>query len=149
MSDHPFCKKFAIPTATLLALLAGALIAQLSAAPTSRTFLLRACNKAEAHSATVDLATASLTPDLRHMRVIGWVLLPTSRCVDVGQFQKPGVYLYAMTGRGAELAGQGPVLCVNTKEKFDYTFVLDDNPPCPANHVPKQFVLLELPDLEI
>jgi hypothetical protein len=130
-------------------LLAGALIAKLSAAPSSRTFLLRVCNKAEAHSGTIDLATASLMPDLRHMRVTGWVLLPTSRCVDVGQFQKPGVYLYAMSGGGAELAGQGPVLCVNTKEKFDYTFVVDENPPCPASHVAKQFVLLELPDLQI
>jgi hypothetical protein len=136
--------------AVLLVLLAGALLAQSSAAPPSRTFLLRACNKAEARSGTVDLATASLTPDLRHMRVIGWVLLPKSRCVDVGQFQKPGVYLYAMSGEGVtELSGQGPVLCVNTKEKFDYTFVVDENPPCPTNHVPKQFVLLELPDAQV
>jgi hypothetical protein len=149
MSVQRFCNRSAIPAAVLLVLLAGTLLAQLSAASTSRTFLLRACNKAEAHSGTVDLATASLMPDLRHMRVVGWVLIPSSRCVDVGQFQKPGVYLYAMTGRGAELAGQGPLLCVNTKEKFDYTFVADETPPCPANHVAKQFVLLELPNLEI
>jgi hypothetical protein len=149
MSDHPYWKESAIPIAIMLVLLASALIAQLSAAPTSRTFLLRVCNKAEAHSRAINLATASLTPDLSHMRVIGWVLLPTSRCVDVGQFQKPGVYLYAMSGESTELAGQGPVLCVNTNEKFDYTFVLDHDPPCPAHHVPKQFVLLELPDLQI
>ena len=105
MSDHPFCKASAIPIAILLVLLASALIAQLSAAPTSRTFLLRVCNKAESHSSVVNLASASLTPDLR---VIGWVLIPTSRCVDVGQFQKPGVYLHAMSGESTELAGQGP-----------------------------------------
>jgi hypothetical protein len=76
MSADAVCKKSAIPVATVLVLLASALIAQLSAAPTSRTFLLRVCNKAEAHSGTINLATASLTPDLSHMRVIGWVLLP-------------------------------------------------------------------------
>jgi hypothetical protein len=149
MHAQTYFKNSAISAAVLFVLLAGAVVAQLSSAPTSRTFLLRVCNKAEAHSGTVDLATASLMPDLRHMRVVGWVLLPSSRCVAVGQFQKPGVYLYAMTGRGAELAGQGPVLCVNTKEKFDYTFVVDETPPCPANHVPKHFVLLELSDLQI
>jgi uncharacterized membrane protein len=150
MSIHPFCSKSAIPIATLLVLLAAALIAQLSAAPTSRTFLLRVCNKVEAQPGSVNLASASLTPDLSHMRVIGWIQIPRSQCVDVGQFQKPGAYLYAMSGGGvAELAGQGPVLCVNTNEKFDYTFVVDGNPPCAASYVPKQFVLLELPDLQI
>jgi uncharacterized membrane protein len=136
--------------AVLVVLLVGALISQLSAAPPSRTFLLRVCNKVEAQSGSVNLATASLTPDLSHMRVTGWVRIPRSQCVDVGQFQKPGAYLYAMSGGGsAELAGQGPVLCVNINEKFDYTFAADGNPPCAASHVPKQFVLLELPDLQI
>jgi uncharacterized membrane protein len=146
MSVHPFCSKSAIPIATLVLLA----IAQLSAAPPSRTFLLRVCNAVEAQSGSVNLATASLTPDLSHMRVTGWVRIPRSQCVDVGQFQKPGAYLYAMSGGGsAELAGQGPVLCVNINEKFDYTFAADGNPPCAASHVPKQFVLLELPDLQI
>jgi uncharacterized membrane protein len=110
MSVHPFSKS-AIRIATLLVPLGGALIAQLSAAPTSRTFLLRVCNKVEAQPGSINLATASLTPDLSHMQVIGWVRIPRSQCVDVGQFQKPGAYLYAMSGGGvAELAGQGPVL---------------------------------------
>ena len=153
MQARPFCRTPAVPIAMLLLLLAGALAAatapfasQASAAPDSKTFLLRVCNNAEAHYGTLDLATASLTPDLRHMRVIGWVLLPRSRCIDVGQFQKPGVYLYAMSGGGAELAGEGPVLCVNPKEKFDYSFVLEANSPCAPNYTPKRFVLVELPD---
>jgi hypothetical protein len=110
MQAHPFSKRSAVPIAILFLLLAAALAAAtapftVSAASSSRTFLLRVCNKAEANYGTLDLATASLTPDLRHMRVTGWVLLPSSRCIDVGQFQKPGVYLYAMSGGGAELAG--------------------------------------------
>ncbi|MET0539101.1 MAG: hypothetical protein ABWZ64_14345 [Xanthobacteraceae bacterium] len=154
MQAHPFSKSSAVQIAILFLLLAAALAAPtapftVSAASSSRTFLLRVCNKAEAHYGTLDLTTASLTPDLRHMRVIGWALLPSSRCIDVGQFQKPGVYLYAMSGGGAELAGQGPVLCVNTKEKFDYSFLLEGNPPCPANYTPKTFVLVELPDHQI
>jgi hypothetical protein len=87
MSVHPFCSKSAIPIATLVLLA----IAQLSAAPTSRTFLLRVCNAVEAQSGSVNLATASLTPDLSHMRVTGWVRIPRSQCVDVGQFQKPAL----------------------------------------------------------
>ena len=152
MQAHPFWKSPAVPIAILFLLLAAAtasFMAQVSAASSSRTFLLRVCNKAETHYGTLDLATASLTPDLRHMRVIGWALFPSSRCIDVGQFQKPGVYLYAMSGGGAELAGQGPVLCVNAKEKFDYSFLLEANPPCPANYMPKTFVLVELPDPQI
>ena len=150
MQAHPFSKRSAVPIAILFLLLGAATAPfTVSAASSSRTFLLRVCNKAEANYGTLDLATASLTPDLRHMRVTGWVLLPSSRCIDVGQFQKPGVYLYAMSGGGAELAGQGPVLCVNAKEKFDYSFLLEGSPPCPANYTPKTFVLVELPDPQI
>ena len=125
------------------------LIPDLAAAPPSRTFLLRVCNHAQAHYGTLDLAVASLTPDLNHIRVTGWVLLPPSRCVDVGQFQKPGVFLYAMSGVGAEMSGNATVLCVHTKEKFDYSFLLDAFPPCPAKYAPKGLVLLQLPDLHV
>jgi hypothetical protein len=127
----------------------GSVVSDLAAAPASRTFLLRACNKTQPHNGTVDLAVASLTVDLQHFRVIGWVVLPNSNCIDVGQFQKPGVFLYAMTGTGAEIGGDGTVLCVNTRDKFDYGFAVDAKPPCPANYVPKGFALLELPDLQI
>src|SRR4051812_18705191 len=112
----------------------GPVVSELAAAPASRTFLLRACNKTQPHHGTVDIAVASLTVDLRQFRVIGWVVLPNSSCIDVGQFQKPGVFLYAMTGTGAEIGGDGTVLCVNTRDKFDYGFALDAKPPCPANY---------------
>jgi hypothetical protein len=122
---------------------------ELAAAPPSRTFLLRVCNKAEIQYGTLDLAIASLTPDLSHIRVTGWVLLRPSQCIDVGQFQKPGVFLYAMSGVGAEMSGDATVLCVNTNEKFDYTFLVDASPPCPGNYSPKGFALVELPDLQV
>jgi uncharacterized membrane protein len=124
-------------------------ISDLVAAQPSRTFLLRVCNQTQAHYGTLDLAVASLTADLNHIRVTGWVLLPPSRCVDVGQFQKPGVFLYAMSGVGAEMSGNATVLCVHAKEKFDYGFLLDASPPCPAKYVPKGFVLVQLPDLRV
>ena len=50
----------------LLAALSGpiSLVApDLAAAPPSRTFLLRVCNKAEMQYGTLNLAIASLTPD--------------------------------------------------------------------------------------
>jgi uncharacterized membrane protein len=124
-------------------------VPELAAAPPSRTFLLRVCNKTEMQYGTLDLAIASLTPDMGHIRVTGWVLLRPSQCVDVGQFQKPGVFLYAMSGGGAEMSGDATVLCVNTKEKFDYTFLVDAYPPCPANYSPKGFALVQLPNLEV
>jgi uncharacterized membrane protein len=122
---------------------------ELAAAPPSRTFLLRVCNQAEMQYGTLNLAIASLAPDLGHIRVTGWVLLRPSQCVDVGQFQKPGVFLYAMSGVGAEMGGDATVLCVNTKEKFDYSFLVDAYPPCPANYIPKGFALVQLPNLQV
>jgi hypothetical protein len=50
---------------------------------------------------------------------------------------------------GAEMSGDATVLCVNTKDKFDYRFLVDTNPPCPANYSPKGFALLQLPNLQV
>jgi hypothetical protein len=54
-----------------------------------------------------------------------------------------------MSGVGAEMSGDATVLCVNTNEKFDYTFLVDASPPCPGNYSPKGFALVELPDLQV
>jgi len=84
---------------------------ELAAAPPSRTFLLRVCNKAEIQYGTLDLAIASLTPDVSHIRVTGWVLLRPSQCVDVGQFQKPGVFLRYERGRGRNERRCNSLMC--------------------------------------
>jgi uncharacterized membrane protein len=84
------------------------------------------CHKAGANYGDAYVAIAALTPDKRQFRVQGWWKVPKGQCVNLGQFQRPGVFAYANANSGdAEWSDPDPALCVNLSAAFDYT--LDPN----------------------
>jgi uncharacterized membrane protein len=92
----------------------------------SPTFQLTMCHKAAANIGDAYVALAALTPDKQKYRVQGWWKVPKGQCANLGQFQRPGLFFFAMANNGdVTWSDKEPALCVNANAAFDYT--LDPN----------------------
>src|SRR5947209_141807 len=57
------------------------------------------------------------------IEVTGWWKIPKNQCANVGEFQRPGIFAYAMANAGRTWWGNAePQLCVNLQAAFDYKF---------------------------
>jgi hypothetical protein len=102
------------------------------------------CHKAAKYGDAY-VAIAALTPDKRQYRVQGWWKVPKGQCANVGQFQRPGVFAYAMAG-DAEWSDPDPALCVNLSAGFDYTFDPNVSRQCGNAEDVKGFFLVKIED---
>jgi Protein of unknown function (DUF1036) len=90
------------------------------------------CNKASRNVGDIYLAIAGATrrsDGQTLIRVEGWWKLPANQCVNLGEYQRPGVFVFAMGG-GLSWSDPEPTLCVNLKTAFEYVFNPDLDRPC-------------------
>jgi hypothetical protein len=111
----------------------------------SPTFQLTMCHKAAANVGDAYVAIAALTPDKRQFRIQGWWKVPKGQCANIGQFQRPGVFGYAMAGE-YEWSDKDPALCVNLSAAFDYTFDPNVARNCGNAEDVKGFFMIKLED---
>jgi uncharacterized membrane protein len=89
----------------------------------SPTFLLKVCNKAQPQYGPAYISIISVIENGKQYRAQGWWTIPNAQCVDVGNFNRPGVFLHGMAkGGDVTWANQKNVYCVNRNSGFDYTF---------------------------
>jgi Protein of unknown function (DUF1036) len=113
----------------------------------SKTFQLQICNKAAREVGDIYVALASVTPDRQMFRVQGWWKIPANQCVNLGEFQRPGVFGYGMAQGGQFYwSDPEPSLCVNLNAAFDYTFDPDVARQCGDGEETKGFFQIRIDD---
>ena len=89
----------------------------------SPTFLLKICNKAQPQYGPAYISIISVIENGKQYRAQGWWTIPNAQCIDIGNFNRPGVFLHGMAkGGDVTWANQKSVYCVNRGAGFDYTF---------------------------
>jgi uncharacterized membrane protein len=106
---------------------------------TSPTFAFSVCNKGGVGDAFVSLLYGAPGG----FRVQGWWKIAANQCTNLGTFQKPAVYMFAMAGQYT-WSKQDTVQCVNSTAGFDYT--IDGKTPrqCQAGEDLKGFLKIEV-----
>jgi uncharacterized membrane protein len=110
----------------------------------SPTFLFKICNKStDARVADIFVAVVSVLGGGQY-RNQGWWRVPKSECVDIGQFNRPGVFVHGMAGDlyWGDAPPKGVSLCVNMSAGFDYTFAAGR--ACAAGEEEKPFSPIEV-----
>jgi hypothetical protein len=110
----------------------------------THVFQLQMCNKGSREAADIYVATADATRDGR-IRVQGWWKLPANQCVNLGEFPRPGIFAYGMSG-STIWSDPEPSLCVDLRAKFDYAFNPDAGRPCREGYEPKGFFMIQIDD---
>lgn len=115
---------------------------------TSHTFQLQMCTKGSRNVADVYLAiAAAASPDGQSIEVQGWWKIPANGCVNLGEFQRPGIFAYAMARNGQVFwSNPEPQLCVNLNSKFSYTFNADASRQCASQEEAKGFFGISIDD---
>jgi hypothetical protein len=105
----------------------------------SPTFAFSVCNKGGVGDAYISLLYGAPNG----YRAQGWWKVAQGQCTNVGSFNRPAVYMFAMAGQYT-WSKQDTTQCVNMTAGFDYT--MDGRTPhqCTAGEELKGFVKIEV-----